>query len=271
MSELADLVDLERWPIHALDAPAGQQMLADCRRQLADDGVCSLPGFLQPDQVAESVHLGDDLADLAWHANQTHNVYFTDLHDPDANGLDVTHPRRRAIRSSQRAIAFDLLPADSPVRRLYASDELITFLEAVLGIAPLHRSADPLDGVQVSHFQPGDELGWHFDNSEFSVTLRLREPDDGGHFEWHPSIRDDANERIDAVTAALDEQTAPRRLPTSPGTLAIFQGRHALHRVTPVAGSTTRINAVFTFGTDPDMRLSPLTQELFYGRVVAAS
>lgn len=271
MTTLGELIDLERWPIDALDDDAGRALVDDCRRQLAADGVCSLPEFLRTDAVDTSVRVADDLADLAWHADQTHNVYFTDLDDPATASLDLDHPRRRSIRSSQRAIAFDLLPGDSPVRQLYAADELLRFLERVLGIAPLFRSADPLDGVQVSHFRPDDELGWHFDNSEFSVTLMLREPDHGGHFEWHPSLRTDDDERVADVAAALDDLTPPRRLPTSPGTLAIFQGRHALHRVTPVSGSTTRLNAVFTFGTDPDMRLSPLTQQLFYGRVVTTS
>ena len=155
------------------------------------------------------------------------------------------------------------------VRQLYDDDRMLRFLEAVLGQAPLFRSADPLDGAQVSHFKPGDELGWHFDNSEFSVTLMLRESDGGGHFEWHPAIRTSDDERVDDVRAALDGGGAPRRLPTAPGTLAIFQGRHSLHRVTPVTGTTTRMNAVFTFGADPDMRLTPLTQQLFYGRVVS--
>lgn len=261
---IEEVIDLERYPIDQLDA-AGNELVEQCRRELAASGVSSLAGFVKPSSVAQTIAVGDALADKAWHANQAHNVYFTDLAGDERA---AQHPLRRELRSSQRAIAYDLLPVEAPVRVLYGSDLLIGFLEAVLGVQPLYRSTDPLDAVQISHFRPGDELGWHFDNSEFSVTLMLREPDDGGHFEWHPALRSDSDEQFDRVQAALDDEMDPRRLPTAPGTLAIFQGRHALHRVTPVVGTTTRMNAVFTFGAEPDMRLTPSTQRLFYGRNV---
>lgn len=261
------IVDLDRYPIDALTAPAGQRLIARCRSELAACGVASLPGFVRPAAVAQTIVVADALADSAWHANRTHNVYFT---DPPTSGVATSDPRRRRVRSSQRAIAYDLLPDDAPVRTLYAYEPVVRFLQAVLDVHTLHRSADPLDAVQISHFMPGDELGWHFDNSEFSVTLMLREPDAGGHFEWHPGLRSTQAENFSAVEAALDGRLSPQRLATAPGTLAIFQGRHALHRVTPVEGATTRVNAVFTFGAEPNMCLTASTQELFYGRRVEA-
>jgi len=56
------------------------------------------------------------------------------------------------------------------------------------------------------------------------------------------------------------------RLPAGPGTLAVFRGQHALHRVTPVSGHRPRINSVLAYGERPGMRLKELTQRLFYGR-----
>ncbi len=61
---------------------------------------------------------------------------------------------------------------------------------------------------------------------------------------------------------------AVETLPSAPGTLALFHGYHAMHRVTAVQGSRPRINTVLTYGEQPDMTLSPLTQKLFYGRNV---
>jgi hypothetical protein len=37
-------------------------------------------------------------------------------------------------------------------------------------------------------------------------------------------------------------------------------------RVTPVGGPRPRINSVLTYGEHPGMKLSELTQKLFYGR-----
>ena len=45
-----------------------------------------------------------------------------------------------------------------------------------------------------------------------------------------------------------------------------LRGQHALHRVTPVSGPRPRINSVLTYGEDPGMKLTELTQKLFYGR-----
>ena len=38
----------------------------------------------------------------------------------------------------------------------------------------LYRSDDPLDGCNMTVYEEGDELGWHFDQSEFSVTLMIQ-------------------------------------------------------------------------------------------------
>jgi len=230
--------------------------------------VCSLPAFLTGAAIAATAEAGDRLADQAWHANQTHNVYFTSPDTSDIVDLQPGDPRTFQVRSSQHALAYDLLPADLPIRFLYQSDEMTRFVAAVLGFEQIYRSIDPLDALEISLYGDGDELGWHFDNSEFSVTLMLREPAEGGHFEFHRGIRSESDECHDAVNAAIgDSGDRPQRLVTAPGTLALFRGRYALHRVTPVAGPLTRMNTVFTYGTEPDMYLSELTQRLFYGRL----
>jgi hypothetical protein len=41
---------------------------------------------------------------------------------------------------------------------------------------------------------------------------------------------------------------------------------YALRRVTPVRGTRPRINSVLTYGERPGMKLTELTQHLFYGR-----
>ncbi len=262
---LDGVIDLARYQISDLTAPTGAALIDKCRLDLVAQGACSLPGFVAPEAVDRTVEAGDQLAHLAWHADQRHTVYFTEP-DPD---VDEMHPRRRSIRSSQWAIAYDLLPADLPIRLLYESDIMLEFVAAVLDVDRLHRSIDPLDALEISIFHEGDELGWHFDNSEFSVTLMLRPPRIGGEFEFHPGIRTEDVENYamvrDAVTGTGPE---PKVLQTAPGTLAIFKGRHALHRVTQVVGEVARMNMVLTYGTDPGMHLSELTQRLFYGRRV---
>src|SRR6202012_984594 len=124
-----------------------------------------------------------------------------------------------------------------------------------------------LDALQITAFEPGDELGWPFDRSEFSVTVMYAPADSGGEFVYVPGLRSDDSPNYDEVAAVLaGNQTRVRPMHSSPGTLAFFHGRNALHRVTPVTGRRARINSVLTYGEVPGMRLNDLTSRLFYGR-----
>ena len=257
------VVDLRRYPI---DKPGSQEYRAvvqSCRDQLRDRGVAQMKGFLTPAAVSQMIAEADRLAAQAWASDQTHTVYF----EPPDDSAGADHPRALLQHSAKRAIAYDLIPAGAPIRRLYQSDDLTGFIAAVLGKQVLYRSADPLDALEIAIFDDGDELGWHFDNSEFSVTVMYQQSEAGGHFDYYPRLRDEHDENYPGVHQILEGGSdGVLRLPTSPGTLAIFRGQHAMHRVTPVSGPRLRINSVLTYGEHPGMKLSELTQRLFYGR-----
>jgi hypothetical protein len=259
----ADVVDLDRYPIHALSSPEGRALLDSCRAELAEKGVCSLPGFVRPEAVERMIEIAYEQDPVSWASESTHTVYFE---EPDtSHGPD--HPVARQVRSAKHGIAYDQLPADAPLRRLYEHDDLTAFVAAVLGKTVFYRSADPLDALQVTLFHEGEELGWHFDRSEYSVTVMYQQAEEGGDFDYCPGLRSETDENHAGVAAALDEDRSLMvRLESSPGALAIFRGHHALHRVTEVVGPTPRINSVLTYGERPDMRLNDLTSLLFYGR-----
>jgi hypothetical protein len=258
-----DAVDLDRYPINDPASPAYRHLVESCQDQLGAQGVARLDGFLVPAAVSAMLALADRLAPLAWASDQRHTAYFEPV--DESGGVD--HPRAVLEHSAKKAIAFDQIPADAPVRRLYESDELTRFIAAVLGKHVLYRSADPLDALEIAVFGEGDELGWHFDNSEFSVTLMYQQADTGGSFEYCPGLRTERSPNYHGVWNILHGGSAGRyRLPIAPGTLAVFRGQHALHRVTRVSGPRPRINSVLTYGEHPDMRLSEFTQKLFYGR-----
>ena len=79
--------------------------------------------------------------------------------------------------SLNRLVAVKML--HPRLRRLYESDDLTAFIAAVLRKRVLYRSADPLDALEIAIFGDGDELGWHFDNSEFSVTVMYQQAEAG--------------------------------------------------------------------------------------------
>lgn len=261
---LADVVDLDRYPIEDLDSPRGQDFLARCRADLADNGVCRLEGFMRPSAVATMVEIADRSAEHAFRSSTRHNVYFTPPTPSDAPDQDDPHAALQ--RSAKQTIPYDRIPADSPVRRIHASDTMCRFLALVLDKETLHRSADPQDAVMIATFHEGDELGWHFDNSDFAVTLMYRESESGGAYEYVPALRSAEHENVEGVREVLrGDASGVVTMPNPPGTLSVFQGRYALHRVTPVTGSTSRVNSVLGYGEQADMRLDDLTRELFYG------
>jgi hypothetical protein len=258
-----DVVDLGRYPIHESDGQACRDLVQACRDQLRDRGVAQLPGLLTPVAVSQMIAEADRLAGRAWASDQSHTVYF----EPPDGSAGADHPRALLQHSAKKAIANDLIPDAAPIRRLYKSGDLTAFIAAVLGKQVLYRSADPLDALEIAIFGDGDELGWHFDNSEFSVTVMYQESEAGGHFDYSPWLRDEHDENYPGVRKVLlGDPGGVVRLPSSPGTLAVFRGQHALHRVTPVSGPRPRINSVLTYGERPGMKLNRLTQELFYGR-----
>jgi hypothetical protein len=258
-----DVVDLGRYPINDPAGPAYQALVRAGQDQLRDHGVAQLTGFLTPAAIGQMLALASQLAAQAWASDQAHTVYF----EPPDDSASPDHPRALLQHSAKKAIAYDQIPADAPIRRLYESDDLTAFIAAVLSKDVLYRSADPLDALEIAIFGDGDELGWHFDNSEFSVTVMYQQAEDGGHFDYYPRLRDGRDENYPGVHKILQAGSGGViRLPGSPGTLAVFRGQHALHRVTPVSGPRPRINSVLTYGEHPGMKLTELTQKLFYGR-----
>ena len=255
---IADLVDLERYPF---DDP---ELVARCRDELEVDGALKLDGLLRGDAVERMVAEARELAPRGYPNDATHNAYFDDEID---ESLPEDHPRRIRVRSAQKAVAMDLLPQDFAPRALYESDELTRFVAAVLGKEALFRSADPLDGCNMTVYEAGDELGWHFDQSEFSVTLMIQRAERGGDFEYAPMVREPGDERYDDVRdVLLGRSDRVRQLLSEPGTLAFFRGRYSLHRVPPVEGETPRMNSVLTYSVEPGHKLSAMAQQLYYGR-----
>ena len=228
------------------------------------DGVTVLPGFLPADAVDAMVAEVEALAPGAHHQDVHGSPY---LSLPDESFPDG-HPRRAHSRSALSAIAYDQFPADSPLRALYESDELLAQIEDLLDRRPLHRYADPLGALNVAVMAEGDELGWHFDMTDFVVSIALQASAGGGEFEAATNLRTANDERYDDVAAVL-EGRADGRVTTydmTPGTLMLFEGRNSLHRVTPVVGSTPRYVALLAYDTKPDTDSSELLKLVRYGR-----
>ena len=258
-----DLVDLARYPIANLTSAAAQELVGHYRRQLADTGVALLRGFLTPQATAAMAAEARAAAPGAFFCDNTHNVYL----EPDDGAFAPDHPRRRRLRTIVGSVAYDLLPAGSPLRRLYNWDNLIEFVRLVLNRPALYRLADPLGALSINVFQPGGHHAWHFDETEYTTTIMLQEAEEGGHFEYVPHLRRPDGGEYDTIGRVLDgDEQGVQRLPFSAGTLSLFAGRVSMHRVTEVLGNRLRLVAVLAFNGKPNVTNSDAVRKLFWGR-----
>jgi len=259
MCPLASIVDIERYPLQE----AGFR--ASCRAALAENGVLVMPGFLLPEATESVRRESEAKRGSAYFCTQRHNIYLT----PPDPGFAADHIRNLEMISSKGCITDDQISETSALRLLYDDVAFRAFLCAVLDEAELHAYADPLSSINLHYAEPGQELGWHFDNSAFAITLMIQAPERGGTFEYVKAARDSDSGDMGfaAVRSILDGATQPEHLAMEAGTLVLFRGRDALHRVAPIEGSRTRMLAVLAYNSQPGIALSDSARMTFFGRL----
>ncbi len=141
------------------------------------------------------------------------------------------------------------------------------FVEDVLDRGRLYRYADSCGALNLAVMGAGDELQWHFDQTDFVVSLALQDAEEGGNFEVVPLVRSETDECYDAVSRVLEgDRSAVVRLELTPGSLLVFEGRNSLHRVTRVEGHTDRLVALLSYDTKPGTLSSDRLRKVRYGR-----
>jgi hypothetical protein len=257
-----ELINTDRYD---LDDP---NLSRACREQFDTEGICVLPGFLRGEAVEALVRESDALAPLAHRSATSATVYLS--------GADRSLPaddlRHRTLDSSVEVVGYHLFPIDSLLRALYESDELLGFIGRCLGVAELHRYADPFGALNLAIMRDGDQLGWHFDMTDFVVSIAIQSSETGGEFENAARIRSADDPNIRDISSVIDgtDPSLVRIEPMTPGTLMIFNGRWSLHRVDPITGATPRYVALLAYDTKPGTDSTDTLKLARYGRLPAA-
>ena len=256
---LETIVDTQSYPL------ADRDFRSSCHETLNRTGVIVMRGFLKPATVEAIRREGEESKHLAYYCRQEHNVYLT----PPDEAYPADHTRNRIVVSSKGCITHDIIAAGSPLRTLYDSEVFRGFLCSVMDERSLYEYADPLSSINLHYAGPGQELGWHFDNSSFAVTLMIQPPEKGGAFEYVGGMRDaDKGEmNFDGVEKVLNGDIPPQRLAMDDGALVLFRGRNSIHRVAPVEGSRTRMLVVLAYNSEPGISLSESARMIFFGRL----
>ena len=257
---LENIANLQRYPLHKAE------FRDRCRGELNTEGALVMPQFLHPSAVESIRQEGESQKHLAFFTEKNHNIYLTDP-DPD---YPASHPRNREVVSSKGCITADQIPDRSALWVLYNSSEFRDFLCAVLGEQALYEYADPMSSVNLHYASNGQQLGWHFDNSSFAITLMIQQAASGGKFEYVKNVRDadSGDMNFDLTEQVLSGTIVPQVLAMEAGALVMFRGRNAMHRVTPVQGDRTRVLVVLAYNSQAGISLSESARLTFYGRLV---
>ncbi|MBT8408514.1 MAG: 2OG-Fe(II) oxygenase [Alphaproteobacteria bacterium] len=261
---MSGFVNLGRYPLDRPQSRSYARLVQRCKSELTRDGLFNLPGFIHPETAqAEAQRLAPRMANSSFTHARRHNIYFKKA----VEGLADDHPALTVFKTSHNTLCADQLQ-DSPVAYVYNMPQLQRFLATVMDKPALFPMADPLAAFNVMSYAEGQALNWHFDRSEFTVTLLLQEPQAGGVFEYRTDLRSAKDPNYDGVARLLAGKDPQKiQMQVAPGTLNVFRGVNTPHRVTPVKGAQARMIAVLTYYEAPGARFSETEQLGFYGRI----
>ena len=253
-----NIINLEQHPIQESDYSKS------CKDQLDSTGALVMEDFLNSDTVEFLQNEAREVRPLAYFCHQNHNAYLLDP-DPD---FPAEHIRNLEQVSDKGCITHDQVPENSLLRTLYEWPDFRNFLKQVLG-EPVFPYADTLSSININYYEQGQQLGWHFDNASFAVTLMLQSPGQGGEFEYREKVRN--SEKGDSAfaytEAVIKGKLQPKTLAMGDGALVLFRGRNSLHRVAPIVSEHARILVTLNFNTEPGIMLSELARMAFFGRL----
>lgn len=264
------MIDLDKYPIHDIDSKKGKALVEQCRNDLSE--VCSsvLRGFIKAEVKdalqAEARKLAED---AFYYEKGGLNCYRTG----DDPRFPIDHPRRKFYEVKEGVVAYDQFPAESLLDKIYRWEPLSKFLAAVFEKEALYPFDDPFQALNIMALQENTDdvgMGWHFDENEFTVTMMMQPPEEGGEFEYVPNIRNYWDENYLGVNEILDgsDEGVIREKPEF-GMLALFRGGFSLHRVAPVKGNTPRLQCIATFDKAPGQKATDESSIAIYGPRVA--
>ena len=260
MNSLNQIVNLDLHPITKSD-----QYIKLCKNKLTNNSVLQLDNFLLPKSLKKIQNEAKDLHSKAYYCTQKHTVLLV----KKENSLEKKDPLNIEVKSNKGCVPHDLIPNNSHLRKLYNSNDFIKFIENVLMLKKIYPYKDTLSSINYNYYEKHQQLGWHFDNASFAITLMIQSPDSGGVFQYINKGRDFEKKYINKklIKSVLNENYPINELSVQPGSLILFYGRNYLHRVTPVTSNRRRILVTLNYNLEKDIMLSENARLTFFGRL----
>jgi hypothetical protein len=263
LSNMHYILDLERYPLDRPGTDEWQALVDLCKADLARDGMFNLEGLVKPTALVKAIAEIQPVMDtLSFVHKRSHNIYFR----KEIPELPADHPALVKVDTINHTICADQI-SQSTIMYIYEWAPFIMFIAACMEKDALFPMRDALARVNVMAYRDGETLNWHFDRSEFTTTLLLQAPEQGGEFVYRTDLRSDDNPNYDGVAKLLRGQdTDVKTLEVSAGTLNVFRGKNTAHKVSTIRGEKERMIAVFSYFDRPGVVFTKEDQIGFYGR-----
>jgi len=233
------------------------------RESLEKNGILIFKSFISNSGLNLLQKEASDLKGSAFRSSSEYNVYISEYD----NAFSADSPRNRIMSTSKKCIPNDLIPNQSILQKIYDSPLVRSFFLDLLEKDELHPYEDPLSSININYYDKGDALGWHFDNSDYTITLLIKNCSKGGVYEFFNDMRyKNDKEDYDLVEKILDKKVKGTRVNSIEGDLMIFKGNKSIHQVTAVEEGE-RILVTFNYNEESGVSLSEQSRKTFFGRI----
>lgn len=267
---LGAIINTAKYPIGELSNNSFRELCNDARQTLQHSGVLQLADFLQPAITSQLIEHAEAFRSSGHRMDGLFPAYSDAMSDQDDDRLPADHPMRLRLPASHRFLPGDLFSKDNPLRALYNSKEFVAFVKDLLGVPAIYPVADNMGCINMLVYEPNDRNGWHFDTTDFVISLMLQPAESGGDYQYLPDLRSPENENLQAVSARMQNPDDPADIQSvdlQSGSLFLFRGKYTLHRVTQVTGNRDRVVGILSYTPRPGHVLSDSSKMAMFGRV----
>ena len=259
MNDLQDIIDFKLHPIDNSNL-----YVKRCRYELQKNSILFLNNFLAEKTLVNLQREAQILYNKAFYCSQNHNILLTEKNTQ----LDDSHPCNIEVVSDKGCVPHDLIPENSSLRKIYNSSLFINFIQSLLSVEKIYPYSDTLSSINYNYYEKNQQLGWHFDNASFAISLMIQSPALGGNFQYVVNARNIEKNilNVQLVDSVLKNKYPAKELRIEEGTLVLFYGSNYLHRVTPVISNKHRVLVTLNYNLQKNIELSENVRLTFFGR-----
>jgi len=259
MQDLKDIIDFKTHPIDDLNF-----YVKSCRSQLKKKSILVLNSFLTEKSLFNLQREGQSLHNKAFYCSQSHNVLLSEKNIQ----LDDKHPCNTEVVSDKGCVPHDLIPENSSLRIIYNSTLFKNFIQSLLSVEKVYSYSDTLSSINYNYYEKNQQLGWHFDNASFAISLMIQSPLSGGSFQYVVNARNVEKNtlNIQLIDSVLKNKYPVKELRIEEGALVLFYGSNYLHRVTPTNSNKYRMLVTLNYNLQNNIELSENARLTFFGR-----